>query len=211
MDIRKAFTYVFEDEKWLTKVVLGAVFSFLSIFLVGVPFVCGYALEVLKNVAEGRERPLPEWTELGQKFVKGLVFTIICLVYAIPSIVLACFGGILGRGGDSDLIGLFVTCLSCLQFLWAIVLVVFLPAVQIRYAITGEPMSAFQFGELFGFITGNLGNYIMAIVIYIVASIIAAVVGSIACGVGLFFTGFWATLVQSHLFGQVYRLSQARA
>jgi hypothetical protein len=211
MDIGKSFTYLFEDERWLVKVVIGAVFTFLSIFLIGIPFVLGYALETLKNVAEGWERPLPEWSELGDKFVKGLVFAIISIIYAIPIIVVSCLSGLIGQGGDDGLAGLVTACLSCISFLWGIVMALVLPAAQIRYAMTGEPMSAFQFGEMFSFATANLGNYIIAIVVYFIVGILAFVAGAIVCGVGLLFTGFWATLVESHLYGQVYRLAQEQA
>jgi len=61
-----------------------------------------------------------------------------------------------------------------------------------------------------GLITGNLGNYIIALILAWVASVIAGF-GVIACGVGVLFTSFWASLVMAHLFGQLQRASVATA
>lgn len=47
MDVGKSFTYMFEDKDWLVKIVLGGVFGLLSTFLIGLPFVLGYVLEVI--------------------------------------------------------------------------------------------------------------------------------------------------------------------
>jgi hypothetical protein len=170
-------------------------------------------VEALKRVADGMDVPLPEWDDFGGKFIKGLMVFIILLVYTIPMWVVACLAwGVLIVGGaaESDALmqmgGLCMTCLYCVIPLWGIVVLLIAPAAVIRYAVTGEFMSAFQFGELFSFISGNIANYIVAIILYMVASFIAGF-GIIACGVGVLFTTFWAYLVAAHLLGQVQRES----
>jgi len=93
MDIGKAFTYVFEDEDWVKKVLIGGVINLIPI--VGLLFTSGYMLETLKNVMEGHPLPLPEWDDWGGKFMKGLMAAIIGLVYSLPVIVLTlCFTGV---------------------------------------------------------------------------------------------------------------------
>jgi hypothetical protein len=76
--------------------------------------------------------------------------------------------------------------------------------------VTGEFMSAFQFGELFSFISSNIANYIVAIILIGVAGFVAGF-GVIACVVGLLFTMFWAYMVMAHVLGQVQRESLAVA
>ena len=157
MDIGRSFTYMFEDQDWIKKILIGGVLLFIPI----VNFVViGYFIEALKNTAEGRELPLPEWDDFGGKFMKGLMVLVIGLVYSIPAIVLwCCTFGLLPLIGDNEtvatMMGLVTSCGGCLVFVWAIVVAVVCPAALIRYSVTGEFMSAFQFGELFSFIKSN--------------------------------------------------------
>lgn len=213
MDMGKAFTYIFDDENWIAKIVIGGILGIIPI----VNFmVLGYMVETIHNVAQGLERPLPEWSGFGEKFVKGLVVFIIFFIYTIPIwLIMGCFMGLTfalggGNGNGGDLIALLLFPLYCLVGLYGLVLAILSPAILVNYAVTGEVGSAFRFGEIFGFITGNLGNYILALILAWVASIIASF-GIIACGVGVFFTSFWGYLVMAHLGGQLHHASVATA
>ena len=213
MEIGKAFTYVFDDESWITKILIGGILGIIPIVNFAV---LGYTVETLRNVTQGMERPLPEWSEFGGKFVKGLVMCIIGFIYTIPIwLLMGCVwtallavGG--GNGKGEDLIALLLFPLYCILGLYGLVLAILSPAILIKYAVTGDLTSAFRFGELFGLISGNLGNYIVALILAWVANVIAGF-GVIACGVGWFFTSFWACLVMAHLYGQLHRASVATA
>jgi len=208
MDIGKSFTYLFDDENWVTKILIGGLFGLLSFFVIGIPFVLGYTVETVKNVMDGNPRPLPDWADLGSKFTKGLMLFLIILVYSLPIILVACLSWMAAIvAGESDIIGAFVACVNCLSGLWGLLMAIVIPAATIRYAITGEFMSGFQFGKIFNFIANNLANYIIAFLLTMLANFIGGF-GLILCGVGVLFTSFWASLVQAHLFGQVYRASE---
>ena len=212
LDIGRSFTYMFEDESWIMKIVIGGILLVIPI----VNFMAlGYMLEALKRSADGVDIPLPEWDDFGGKFMKGLFLFVIGLVYTIPIWLVACvLAGLTMIAGDSDTLGSLVallsTCAMCLYLVWIIVVWLVMPAALTRYAVTGEFMSAFQFGELFSYISSNVANYIVGIILAGVAGFIAGF-GVIACIVGVLFTTFWSYLVMAHVLGQVHRESLAAA
>ena len=217
MDIGRAFKFMFEDEGWISKVLIGGILGIIPI----VNFVVyGYQLEIIRNVAEGRDLPLPDWDDFGGKFVKGLMIFLASLIYSIPLIVLgiavaivtAVAGGAVsssGRdaaGAAGGIAGLCMIVFYCVALIYAVIVYGFimLPGLM-RYAETGEFGAFFRFGENLRVATSNLGAYIVMLLVYIVAVIAAEIVGTIACGIGIIFTIFWAYLVGSHLLGQYWR------
>ena len=217
LNIGRSFTYMFEDEDWIMKIVIGGILLFIPIINL---MTMGYMLEVLKRVADGMDMPLPEWDDFGGKFMKGLMLVVIGLLYQIPGMPLLClyFGliGVSALGGPSNgetligMAGILRACTFCLYLSWAVVVMFVAPASLIRYAVTGDFMSAFRFGEIFSFIRDNIANYVVALALAVVAVFIAYF-GVIACCVGLLFTMFWYYLVMAHLLGQVQRESLAVA
>lgn len=207
MDAGKSFSYVFQDQNWLVKILIGGILSLIPILNLAV---WGYWIEAMRNVAQGRDLPLPEWGEdFGGKLIKGIVIFVIFLIYSIPILLIyGCLAVLGAAAGDQEdaqsLVALLSLPLVCILFIYGLLLGIFSPAIFIQYATTGQLSSAFAFGRLFQLIGGNLGNYILAIVLGWVAGFIAFF-GIIACFVGVFFTFFWAQLVTAHLYGQVAR------
>jgi hypothetical protein len=76
-------------------------------------------------------------------------------------------------------------------------------------AVTGDCGEAFKFAKIWGFIRGNIGNYLLAFVVWLVARF-AAGFGVILLCVGVIFTAFWALCVAAYAFGQVYRMSKIK-
>jgi len=177
--------------------------------------VIGYALKALKNVAEGAEHPLPAWDNFGDYFVKGLVSALGAMVWALPLILAGLVGGIIsavtGYGSAettrvSTATALCIWSLSCVSGIWGLFLGLVLPAAFAKYAVRGDFGAFFRFGEILNFIKANIGNYIIALLLAWIAQFVSGF-GVILCVIGVIFTEFWATLVGSHLLGQVYRSS----
>lgn len=209
MDIGKAFGFVFEDEKWITKVLIGG----LLIWIPVVNFaVFGYMLTVAENVSRGVARPLPEWSNFGDLFMRGLNYFIITLVYQIPTLIVACivgsiaagFGASLESNPDSSaangLLGV-VACLYPLLIVMAIILAMASYPAIARYIQTGSLGEAFKFGDSFASLRNNLGTWVILILVAILASFVGQL-GAIACGVGALFTLTYAQFVNGHALGQ---------
>ncbi|MBN1995102.1 MAG: DUF4013 domain-containing protein [Anaerolineae bacterium] len=216
MDIGSAFTFMFDDEEWVKKLAIGGgialVGAILSPILIGLVLFLplgGYMLETLKNVRDGQTK-LPEWSDFGKLFMKGLMVFLIGLIYNIPALLVACLGGGVNAAvAQPDLdanvvqaLGVVSVCLSCFQIILSLLATVIMPAALIRYAQYDTFGSAFQIGEIFSFIMGHIGNYIVAILLTWVASLLAGL-GIILCVVGVFFTFFWSILVSANLYGQI--------
>lgn len=220
MDIGKSFTYVFDDPNWIMKLVIGGLVSLVPI----VNFAAlGYMVTVLKNVADGQAQPLPEWSNFGDYFMKGLYVFVGALIYAAPIILVYCcmivLGIVAGMGasGNSDaggalagLVSILSMCLWCLVMLFILVIAVMFPAALTRYAVSNQLNVFWDFRGNFDLISKNLTNYIIAILITWVAGFVAGF-GFILCIIGVIFTSFWAQLVGAHVYGQFWRASQGMA
>lgn len=210
MDIGKSFTFVFEDEEWVSKLLIAAVISLVAPFLIGIPYllIIGYTVQLVRNVRRGEVRPLPRWDNLGDKFREGLLLFIAVLIYSLPILIILCpFIVIAIATGDSqqaqDTLGILWACFTCLAVLWGIVVTLLTPALYVRLAETGEFGALLRFGDIIGFTTRNIGTVIVAIVVAWVANLIASIVGTLLCGIGLLVTIPWAEFVAAHLYAQV--------
>jgi hypothetical protein len=216
MDIGKAFSFVFDDENWIGKVLIGGVLSLIP--LVGQILLYGYGLEVMQNVMRGQATPLPEWHDWGGKLGKGIMYFVISLVYALPIIILGvCFGlamGAIGATGSEDAANIIGsiggTCFGGLALLYGIVIALALPSALGRYLETDDLSAAFRFGEVFALVRDNIGAWIIALLVSWVAGLIAGF-GLILCVVGVLFTAFWANLVMMYLWGDAYRQASAKS
>lgn len=212
MDWGKSFTYVFDDQDWVSKVLIGGILSLIPVVNL---VVIGYALKALKNAAEGAEHPLPAWDNFGDYFVKGLISAVGSMIWALPIMIISGIGAIISAVTGYDTSDttrtstpaiLCIWSLSCVSGIWGLFLGFVLPAAFTKYAIHGDFGAFFRFGDLFKYIRANIGNYIVAILLAAVAQFVSGF-GIILCVIGVAFTELWATLVGFHLLGQVYRSS----
>ena len=230
MDIGKAIGFVFEDEEWIKKLLLGAVITLIPIF--GWLAMLGYTIAVIRNVVDGHPRPLPDWSDLGRLFTDGLMFWIASLVYSIPLLLFVCpmmlvwvLPALAGRNEDllvvlGGVAGLLSLALSCVAGVYGIILGLVVPVLQIRLAQTGELSACLKFGEVFRFAVANLGSLITSLLVVWAASIVAGIVISavstilsmiLICGwillipVGLLMLPYsvWSAAFSGHLFGQI--------
>jgi len=195
---------------------MGGLFFFLAFLIVGAFFLFGYAARLMRNVVAGVQNPLPEWDELGEYFGEGLQLFCIVLIYGSPIILLALMVGIpsaiLSAAQSEDVRNIgggVLGCAWCFIAPLGLAISFFLPGALLMAIVKRRFGAAFEFAAIWEFIRENIGNYLLAIVVYIVARFFAGF-GFILLCVGIVFTEFWAIVVYSYAFGQVYRLSEQK-
>lgn len=211
-DFVKPFGFVFQDPRWLNKILIGGLFELAAIFIVGIFFVLGYCAQLARNVIAGLDTPLPEWDDLGEFFTEGLKLAVVVLVYVLPLIIFAAVVFVpaaLMSSSRHDILnslgGGMIACTWCLFFPISLMLAFYLPGALLFAVVDRDFGAAFQVSRILRFMRDNIGNYVVAFVVYLIARF-AVPFGVILCCVGVVFTGFWAMLVATHAFAQVYRL-----
>jgi len=216
VDFGRSLGFVLEDPQWIKKMLLGGLMCLLSILFVGTIFIGGYFLRTIRRAARGEARPLPDWEDWGGLFVDGLVAFGVCLVHVfallLPLIAgLGCLFGVAAAGVGSGekggnalgaVAGIGILALYAVVLLLALLLAVYLPAVLTRVAILGRFGVVFEVRENIGLIRRNLGEYLLALVIYLVANFISQF-GVILLCVGIFPLTFWSYCVLAYPLGQI--------
>jgi len=225
MEIGKSFTYAFEDNEWISKLGLGGLITLVPIL--NFAWV-GYTVETMKNVAAGAPRPLPNWTDLGKKFMDGLLLSIAMLIYSLPGILLillpiaitvvpALFNNNSNLSNALTTAMTGVTCvLGCFLLLYFLAVSFLYPAVMLHFADKGTFGACFEIKDIFALVSSRFSDYLTAWAVWIGASfVISIAVGMVSSIIGLIpclgqlvgivlglFMGVYITTIEAHLFGQ---------
>jgi hypothetical protein len=221
LHISRAFTYFLEDKRWPQKAVIGVLFMLASLLIVPFFFVLGYQLEIVRSVAAGEDRVLPEWTNLGKMFKEGASLFLIGLVYSIPVLLVVAgvslLGILVGQPGEGGLRGLLIgVALAGFIVGWLVVVAyaallrLASPAIAGTYVKTGSISRTLQPGVIVGLIRADIKAYLLVLLMTAFVTGAIAAIGLLACCIGVFVTTFYALLVNAHLIGQLTRLNPVR-
>lgn len=218
-DFVKPFSFVFDDPRWVNKILLGGLFYLAGFLLVGWFFILGYVAQLMRNVILGQPRPLPEWDNLGDYFGEGALLFAVGFVWMLPIfalvgiiIVPAIVSGALdahhtaAAQAASFMTAGVTAVFSCLMVPLGLAITVFLPASFLFVVVERRFGAAFEFARIWAFIRNNLANYLLAVVVYLIARFLAGF-GIALCCIGVVFTGFWSFLITGYAFAQTYRLA----
>lgn len=207
MNIGKSISFVFEDQKWIEKILIGGLIGLVPI--VGPLFLLGYMLKLVRNVRNGVAEPLPEWTDWGDLLIDGLKYAVVVFIWALPLIILYLFAFIPSAlAGDSSsdasaIASFFAICFGCFAFLYAILLSLASPAILIKYAETSDIAAGLNVGAVLNFTKTYLGEIILVVIVGWAIGLVAGLIGLLLCVIGVIFTGFWGNLVYAHMAAQI--------
>jgi hypothetical protein len=208
LDFGRTLTFFFQDPSWVQKMLIGSLFTILSMFLIGSVFVAGYAARLVRRAARGEPHPLPEWDDLGGMFAEGLSVVGAYLLHLLP--VMAAFGILFvpvilmsERDGDpSPAAALLLVLLVILAVVMVFALLFYFTAAFTRLALEERFGAAFEVQENLSYIQRNTGNLLMALLAFIVSNFIAQF-GILLFCVGILPATFWSQCVGAYALGDV--------
>ena len=103
------------------------------------------------------------------------------------------------------ILGLII--LSLFLFVYGIVYSLIFPIIQANVAIKNSISAGFEFKQIFGMLTKNIGAWLLVYAGLLIGGLIAQL-GSIAFFIGVFLTSMYSQLMTAHLAGQAYALTK---
>lgn len=209
LDLGRAFKAPFADKNWISKTLLGFVWLLLG---VTAPAAYGAQLEYIVSTAKGDEA-LPEWSDFGNKWVKGFMVLVAMFIYFLPVVVVSVVLFIpiaMSSGRDSNALSALAAGSGCV---WTVAIVVYSLAVSIlaeaaivHYAMRGTFSAFFEFGEIMSKVRGGTGYFtawLYAIVISMAGSFATSVLSATGVGAILYPAVLYLMMMMTaHVLGQ---------
>ncbi len=219
LNLGQAFTTLFEDRDWITKLLTAFLLTFAGIafspFLVGlIPLavMCGYMIEIATNTRDGKKMILPQWTNLTDLLTRGTGVLVALLIYNLPVLIVSCCLLLPGSVPDQLVGGLLYLTLFCCALPFYIIYTGFtwplLAAGTARYLRSGQAASYFRFGELWDIALGVGAPSVSYVLCAIIVNGIVVLTG-LTC-IGVIFGAAILFPVHGHLLGQYAVLVEKR-
>ena len=175
----RALTYIFEDQDWIKKTLIGVL---LTITVVGILAVMGYGFRTAQNIIKGLDNPLPDWNQWRNDFKNGLYLFIVLGLYSLPIFPLS------------------VTCL--LGILYSILLALVLPIIYIQCLSPEGFRAAFFFIEMKNILKHNFNEVLTAALISL--GILLTLMLISLTFIGVLLVPFGITVSMAWIYGNLY-------
>ncbi len=223
LDVGKSLKFPFDDPGWIMKVVLGCLMQFLSLLIVPALAFSGYLVRTIRDTANGNDETLPEWDDWGSTIMSGLMVSLGVFIWMLVPLALITVGGgsiivslimaiASGDSGAAPAIGLAGGAMSMILMavggVLLFVVTLFIPALSMRYAVTGDFGVFFQVGQAMSDILASPLDYLAIVAVPIGLSMAFATVVGLSGGLlGILALPFGvvAGLITAHLQGSYYR------
>ncbi len=206
MNYSHAFTYVFEDKNWISKILIAGLISLIPI--VGQIYLFGWMIEIVRRVKAGRTDILPT-THFSYFLTLGLKMFVVSLIYSIPVIIISGIMQLLtssASNADDSIFTIFFAGLGCIGGILGLVLNIAIALLgtygAIKLAETDQIKACLDFNDAFQCIKNNIGTFIIVELLAIVAGLIEGA-GIIIC-IGFIFTIPYGTAIIGNLVGQLW-------
>ncbi|HBO34499.1 MAG TPA: hypothetical protein DD636_07165 [Anaerolineaceae bacterium] len=205
----KAFTFIFDDERWFDKLVVPVLVSLIPI--IGAMALTGYVLRTIKNVIQNEVDPLPDF-QFGEDLERGFRFFLVGLVYSLPMMLVVGLMTIplftLNNNESVSALGVIVLIIGGLMLLaYGLFLMLIQPISMANFAVKDTFASGFELRNFFKRLGNNFTAWLLVIAGMVLASIISPM-GTIVFGLGAFITTAYSQLMVAHLTGQAYVASE---
>lgn len=208
MDFGRAFSFIFDDPDWVRKIVVISLVSLIPI--VGLLVLLGWSLNITRRVIDRYTNPLPEM-EFGEDLMRGLrglagVFIYTLPIFALFTVYLIAVGGAAGSADQNTAqfgVAISSLCFTAAIILYALILMLLVPAAMGNLEAKNELSAAFRIGEIFGLIRSAPLAYILVVAAILILSLVVPI-GLVACIVGVIFTAAYQMAVLGYLYGAAY-------
>ena len=210
-DIGKAFSFPFKDQRWIGKFLLAAVFMILAIVGIGIFILAGYLIQVTQRVMRREEELLPDWSDIGIKFIIGFKFVVVYMVYILPVLLLLLPMMVLSILAEvshqPEVLGV-VTVVYLFGFIlliipYSLALTALMPIISYRFAERERISDALDIAEIIRSFRRNWQSTVVVALVTVGLESFAPI-GILFFIVGCFFTLFYAYLVSAYLHGALY-------
>jgi hypothetical protein len=210
-DIGRAFSFPFKDPQWVSKFIIGALFGLLCVVGIGIFFLAGYFIQIAQRVIRREEPALPEWDNLGEKFVLGIKIAIVYLIYLLPVFLLMLpllpLAILTEQPETAEIIGLFSLVYSfgftLLVIPYSLALTVASPIITYKFALHERIGDALDIGGIIKDFGKNWQNVIVVALITIGLQSFAWI-GIVLFIIGVAFTILYSYMVPAYLSGILY-------
>lgn len=206
MNYSRAFTAVFDDKNWISKILIAGLIGLIPV--IGQIYLLGWMVEIVRRVKAGREDILPT-THFAYFLTLGLKVVVVGLIYSIPVLILSGIMQLITAGAnnaDADFFTVFFAGMGCVGSFLGIVLNFVIGMLGtygiIKIAETDQIKACLDFSDAFNCIKNNISVFVIVELLSIVTGLIQSA-GLIIC-VGIIFTIPYGIAVDAHLIGQLW-------
>ena len=212
LDLGEAFTFVIRSDRWVRKLLAGAV-CLLFIWLI-VPFLLlvGYIVEIARRVRSGA-RELPPWDHPWRNIKDGFKVLAALVIWTIPSALLSIPAAIVDAAvneGSRQALGGSVSAaaaiVAAVGSVWGLMVVLLEPAIISQYLDRGF-RGALNVAAVIRRVRVNLALSIVVGAIVVVLSTIG-LIGLAALVIGVLVTFPYASYIGAYLIGRYARLTE---